>query len=129
MAPGEGILGRLEPLHRARIAGIIPPGSQQLPWIEAHDLAAQLAHAATSSVQGTFHGAVGNVRVDTLHRALCARLGGFPQLKVPAIALRLRLGPFAPYLMGGQEVVPHLVPGAPKPRWTELEPLLDHAYG
>lgn len=128
LAPGDGLLGRLEPLHRWRVAGIIPPGSQYLPWIEAHDLAAQLAHAATQGTTGTFNANVDNVAVKELHRALCARIGGFPWLPVPGLALRLALGKFAAYLTGGQEAVPSLPEGAPSPRWTDLHAYLDHAY-
>ncbi|MGB1587078.1 MAG: NAD-dependent epimerase/dehydratase family protein [Thermoplasmatota archaeon] len=128
LAPGDGLLGRLEPLHRWRVAGIIPPGSQFLPWIEAHDLAAQLVHAATSGAEGTYNANVGNVAVADLHRALCARIGGIRWMPVPRLALRLALGPFAPYLMGGQEAVSRLPEGGPTPDWTDLESYLDHVY-
>lgn len=128
LAPGDGLLGRLEPLHKWRVAGVIPPGRQFLPWIEAHDLAAQLVHAATTGTVGTFNANVGNIAVRDLHRGLCKRIGGFPWLPVPRLALRIALGRFAAYLTGGQEAVSTLPAGAPKPTWTDLDAYLDHAY-
>lgn len=129
LAAHEGLLARLEPLHRFWVAGAIPPGDQHLPWIHADDLTRVLLWAIDGDAAGPVNAVAANTTAGGLHKALCTRLGGFGWLKVPRPALRIVLGRFAAYLTGGQEVVPARLHGAGfEPAFRNLEAALDDLY-
>lgn len=124
LAADDGILSRLIPLHKLRLAGIIGGGTQGLPWVHHEDLARLLVDAAQGDWTGIAIGAASNMTYRQLHEALCDRVGGFKPLRVPDAALRVRLGEFAGDLLGGQVVRPRHRHGW-EPRFTELGATLD----
>lgn len=126
LAPRDGILSRLVPLHKAWVAGVIGKGTQELGWIHVDDLARVIHWAATSPIEGAVNAVADAAPYRTWHEALCNRVGGFKRLRIPSFALRLGVGRFAPYLIGGQQVVAErLHREGPTFEWPEFQEALE----
>lgn len=126
----DGLLARLLPLYRARIAGVLGSGRQHLPWIHHEDLARLLADAATDPTwAGTYNACSPEVPTyREFHAAMKQALGVTGGPPVPTLALRIAAGGIAPYLTGGQRVVPErLRERGFTWRFTDLDAALEDA--
>ena len=105
--PGEGVLGRLEPLVKFGLAAPLGSGKQWSSWIHVEDLARMFIYAATQSVASGAYNAVAPAPVTNkqLTKALC-RVNKRPMLPigVPPFALKVVLGQMATLALMSQKV-------------------------
>ncbi len=103
-----GVLARLAPLARARVAGRLGSGRQWMSWIHLADLVELIVAALGDARWRGPVNAVAPTPVDnaTLTRAVATALGGAAPLPAPAFALRAVLGARAELLLASQRCAP-----------------------
>lgn len=108
LGPEGGLVGKLAPLARARLAGRLGSGRQWVSWIHLADLVAMIVAAIDEPQwQGPVNAvAPAPVPQRELARALASALGRGAQLPAPAIALRAALGERARMLLDSQRCTP-----------------------
>lgn len=106
LAPDGGILGKLLPVFRLGLGGIVASGEQWYSWIHADDEVGIYLHAIDGA-EGVLNAAAPNAVTNRgFTRALARRLGRPAFLPVPAFAGKLLFGEGAMMLTEGQRVLP-----------------------
>lgn len=102
-----GSLGRLLPLVRLGLGGALGPGDNLWPWITLADEVRAIEHLLGVDVAGPVN-LVGPVPAPQAQvvRALASELRRPAVLRVPRLALRIALGPFADEILASQRVLP-----------------------
>ncbi|HEX3463634.1 MAG TPA: TIGR01777 family oxidoreductase [Candidatus Elarobacter sp.] len=107
LGTGGGILGKLLPVFRLGLGGVIASGEQWSSWIHADDEVGIYLHAIDGRADGVLNAAAPNpVTNRQFTRALARTLRRPAFLPVPAFAGRLLFGEGALMLNEGQRVVP-----------------------
>lgn len=102
-----GSFGRLLPLLRLGLGGPLGDGRSYWPWITLVDEVRAVSHLLDSSVSGATN-VVGPSPAPQgeVVRAVARRLHRPAALRVPRVALRVALGPFADDVVASQRVLP-----------------------
>jgi hypothetical protein len=107
LGSGGGALGPMLPLYRAGLGGPLGSGRQWWPWVSLADVVGFVVHALTADLSGAINVVSPEaVRQREFARALGRVLGRPSIVPVPAWALRIGLGRFAPELLSSQHAVP-----------------------
>ncbi len=102
-----GLLSKMLPPFRAFVGGPIGDGTQYMPWIHMVDAVRALEHAIGGDTEGGFDvTAPEPVTNEAFSRALGTSLGRPSLVRVPALAIKLALGPGADSVLTGQRAVP-----------------------
>jgi uncharacterized protein (TIGR01777 family) len=106
MGPEAGVLGKLLPIFRLGLGGVVASGRQWYSWIHADDEIGILLHAIDGG-EGVFNAAAPNPVTNRDFTRALGRVVGRPTLfPVPAFAGRLLFGAGAMMLNEGQRVLP-----------------------
>jgi len=107
LAPDGGILGKLLPVFRLGLGGVVASGEQWYSWIHADDEVGIYLHAIDGPADGVLNAAAPNpVTNREFTRALARTLGRPAFFPVPALAGRVLFGEGALMLNEGQRVLP-----------------------
>lgn len=103
-----GLMGRIAPLFRLGLGGVLGSGRQYWPWISLHDEVAAVRALLTATVSGPVNLTGPTPVTNAEFTRTLARVVHRPAvLPVPGFALRLALGEFAPVgVLAGQRAVP-----------------------
>ncbi|MCG2798597.1 MAG: TIGR01777 family oxidoreductase [Cellulomonas sp.] len=106
LAPQGGALGRLLPLIKAGVGGPLGSGRQFWSWITLPDEVRAIEHLLRAGVEGPVNLVAEPTRNAEVTEALARAFGRPARIAVPAVALRLVLGDFAPEILGSVRAVP-----------------------
>jgi uncharacterized protein (TIGR01777 family) len=111
---GGGMLARLLPLFNAYVGGPIGDGAQYVPWIHQVDAIRALEHGIREDSCGGAYDVTAPepVTMNDFAHELGVALGRPSSLRVPAMAVRLALGPAADVVLSGQRAIPKRLVGA-----------------
>lgn len=102
-----GVLGKLLPVFRLGLGGVVASGEQWYSWIHADDEVGIFLHAIDGRTDGVLNAAAPNpVTNREFTRTLARTLGRPAFFPVPALAGRVLFGEGALMLNEGQRVVP-----------------------
>jgi uncharacterized protein (TIGR01777 family) len=101
-----GALGKLLPIFRAGLGGVVGSGEQWMSWIHLADQVG-IYELAIDRYDGALNATAPNpVRNREFTRALAAAVHRPALVPAPAFALRLALGEGASVVLDGQRVIP-----------------------
>jgi len=105
---GGGALGKMVPIFRLGLGGVIGSGSQPFSWVHSSDLArAHCVALENESFRGSYNLTAPHPTTNRgLTRALSQALHRPAILPVPAFAVKLLFGEGATVLLDGQSVLP-----------------------
>lgn len=110
--PDGGAIGRLLPLMRLGLGATLGTGRNYWAWITLEDHVRAVDHLLTSAVHGPVNlTGPEPARQAEVVRALARRLRRPAVLRVPRLALRIGLGPFADDVLASQRALPNVLLG------------------
>ena len=133
LSPAGGALGKMLPLFKAGLGGVVGPGTQYMSWIAIDDLLGAIHHLLD---RPELEGPVNAVAPEPVPNAVFAKtlgrvLGRPTVAPAPAFALRLVLGEMADAtLLASTRVEPErLLASGYRYRFPQLEGALRHVLG
>jgi len=131
LAPKGGILGKMAPIFRLGLGGLVGDGRQYLAWIHVDDMVNGILWLLDNDLRGPFNMVSPYpVRNEQFSHALGHTLHRPAILRTPATAIRLLMGESSVLMLGGQRALPKRLEAAGFGfRWYDLEEALEDVLG